>query len=65
MDGERRLAEAGRTVEQHVVERFAALQGGVHGDGERLLDALLADVLGEAAGAQPALRTTVFLARYP
>ena len=61
--GERRLAEAGRTVEQHVVERLAALQGGVHRDGERLLDALLADVLGEAARAQPALRAPVFLAR--
>ena len=62
---ERRLAEPGRAVEQHVVERLAALEGGVHRDGERLLDALLSDVFGEPARAQPTLRTPVFLVRSP
>ena len=48
--GERGLAEAGRAAEQDVVERFAALLGGLHGDLEPLLDLGLA---GEVQGPAP------------
>ena len=47
--GERGLAEAGRAVEQDVIERLAALQGGVERDAELLADDLLADALVEPA----------------
>jgi hypothetical protein len=46
--GERRLAEAGRPVEEDVVERFVALGGGLDGDAEVVLEFLLADELIEA-----------------
>jgi len=43
--GERRLAEAGRAVEEEVVEWFVALLGGIDGDAEVVLELLLADEL--------------------
>jgi len=46
--GECRLAEAGRPVEEDVVERFVALGGGLDGDAEIVLEFLLADELIEA-----------------
>jgi len=39
------LAEAGRAVEEQVVERLAALFGSVYGDAEVVLELLLADEL--------------------
>ena len=53
--GERRLAEPGRAVEQHVIERFAALLRRGDRDVQVLADALLADVVVERARAQPRL----------
>ena len=50
--GERRLAEPRRAVEQHVVERLAALLRGGDRDLEVLAHAILADVLVERARAQ-------------
>ena len=47
--GQRRLAEAGRTVEQRVVERLAALLRGDDADIQVGLQPLLADVVLEAA----------------
>ena len=49
--GERRLAEPGRTREQHVVERVAALARRLDVDGQVVGDLLLAHELGEAARA--------------
>jgi len=43
--GERGLAEAGRAVEEQVVERFAALLSGVDGDAKIVFELLLADEL--------------------
>ena len=40
---ERRFAEAGRAIEEQVVERFVALLGGVDGDAEVVFELLLAD----------------------
>ena len=51
--GERRLAEPGRAVQQHVIERLAALLRGRDRDLQVLADAILADVLVEQARAQP------------
>ena len=50
--GERRLAEPGRAVQQHVIERLAALPGGGNRDLQVLADAILADVVVERARAQ-------------
>ena len=50
---ERRLAEPGRTVEQHVIERLAALPRRGDRHVEVLAHALLADVVGERARPQP------------
>ena len=50
--GERRLAEAGRTVQQHVIERLAALLRRGDRHLQVLADAILADVLVEHARAQ-------------
>ncbi len=58
---ERRLAEAGRSVEQHVIERFAALTCGGDGDLKIRADALLADVVVQRAGPQPRLVLNVFI----
>ena len=49
---QRRLAEAGRPGEQHVLERFAAPLRGVDRDAQVLDDLLLADVVFERARAQ-------------
>ena len=59
--GERRLAEARRTVQQHVIERFAALLGGGDRDLQVLADAILADVLVERARPQPGFVLRVFV----
>jgi hypothetical protein len=53
--GERRLAEAGRAVEQHVVERLAALRRGLDRDLQVLAHAVLPDVVVERARPQPGL----------
>ena len=50
--GQRRLAEAGRAVQQHVVERLAALRAAAIGDLQVLAHAILADVVVERARAQ-------------
>ena len=50
--GQRRLAEAGRTVKQDVVEGLVALAGGVDGDAEVVLELGLADEFVEAPGPQ-------------
>jgi len=47
--GQRRLAQAGRTVEQDVVRRLLPLASGGEQDLEVLLDLRLTDVLGQAA----------------
>ena len=52
--GERRLAETGRAVEQHVIERLAALRGRGDRHLQVLADAILADVVVEARGRSPA-----------
>ncbi len=52
---EGRLAEARWPGEEHVVERLVASLGGVEGDPELFLDALLADEIVEPARAQRAL----------
>ena len=53
--GERRLAEAGRAVEQHVVERLAALARRRDRHVQVLADAVLADVVVERPRPQPGL----------
>ena len=47
--GERRLAEPGRAVQQHVIERLAALTGRGDRDLQVLADAILADVVVQRA----------------
>ena len=59
--GERRLAEAGRPVQQHVIERLAALLRGGDRDLQVLADAILADVLVEQARAQARFVLRVFV----
>ena len=49
---ERGLAEPGRAVEEHVIERLGAVARGLHEDLEVLAQAVLADHLGERARAQ-------------
>ena len=58
---ERRLAEARRAGEQHVVERLAARLRRRERDLELLLDALLADEVVEAARAERALDLLLFV----
>ena len=50
--GEGGLAEAGRPVQQDVVQHFAAGLGGFNGDGEIVLHLLLANIFGEALRPQ-------------
>jgi hypothetical protein len=50
---QRCLAEAGRTVEQDVIERLAALTGRSNGDVKILAETILADVVVERPRAQP------------
>ena len=53
--GERRLAEPGRAVEQHVIERLAALLGRGDRHLQVLAHAILPDVVVERARPQPGL----------
>ena len=53
--GERGLAEAGRAVEQHVIERFAASDRGGNRHLQVVAHAVLADVLGERPRTQSRL----------
>ncbi len=53
--GERGLAQAGRTEQQHVVHRLAAHLGRADEDGQLLARLRLAHVLGQALGPQRAL----------
>jgi hypothetical protein len=57
----RRFAEAGRAVEQHVIERFTALAGCGDRDLKICADALLADVVIQRPGAQPRFVLDVFI----
>jgi hypothetical protein len=50
--GEGGLAEAGRAVEEEVVEGLAAAVGGLNGDAEVLFELVLANELGQATGTQ-------------
>jgi hypothetical protein len=50
------LAEAGRPVEQDVVQRLAALAGGREEDAELFLEPRLPDELVELGGPEPRLR---------
>jgi hypothetical protein len=61
--GEGGLAEAGRAVEEQVVERLAALFGSVHGDAEVVLELLLTDELIEAPGAEGDVDVLLFVLR--
>ena len=58
--GERGFAEAGRPVEQHVVHGFAALAGGLDGDGEILFQLALPGEIGEPARAQSRFELRLF-----
>ena len=53
--GERGLAEAGRAVQQHVVERLAALPRGLDRHGQVLPHACLADVFRQRARPETGL----------
>ena len=53
--GQRRLAEPGRAVQQHVIERLAAAARRGDRHLQVVADAILADVLVERARAQPRL----------
>ena len=53
--GERGLAESGRTVEQHVIERFAAAACGGNRHLQVVAHAILPDVLVERARTQSRL----------
>jgi hypothetical protein len=53
------LAQARRTMQEHVVQGLAAAAGGLHGNAQHLLELPLADVVGQAAGSQ-----TVFPGRF-
>src|SRR5258708_32731510 len=59
--GERRLAEAGRPVEQDVVKRLAARFGGLDGYVEILFDLVLADEFLEALRAELELESGIVL----
>ena len=61
--GERRLAEAGRAVQQHVVERLAALPRRLDADRDVVLDLLLVDVLVEAPRPQRCVRLHIAVER--
>ena len=61
--GEGCFPEAGRTVEEQVVERFFSLFGGVYGDAEVVLELLLADELIEPPGPQRELDSLIVVPR--
>ena len=50
--GQRGLAQAGRTVKQHVIHRFIALLGGFDGNRQVLFQASLAGEVGQPLRAQ-------------
>jgi hypothetical protein len=60
---ERRLAEPGRTGQQHVVRRAAATAGALQHQRHLLADPLLADELVQAPGAQRSLHHPLLVAR--
>ena len=55
------LPRPGRTIEEYVVERFAAAAGGLDGNLDVFFDALLADVFVEALGADASFDSRVFV----
>src|SRR5437588_18421 len=57
--GEGGFSEAGRPVEEDVVDRLIALLGGFEEDGEVLLELGLTDEFGEAPGTERELRNAV------
>src|SRR5208283_3166400 len=57
--GQRGFAEARRTVEENVIEGFAAGTRGLDGDGDVFLYAFLADVFVEALGADGGVEASV------
>ena len=57
------FAEAGRTVEENVIESFAAVAGRFQSDGDVFFDALLADVFVEALGANAGVDARVVVPR--
>ncbi len=59
--GQRGLAQAGRPVQQHVVQRLAPALRRVDGDLEVVLYLLLSQELREAFGAQGGIEGSVFL----
>ena len=59
--GECGLAEAGRAVEEDVVERFFAFGGGLDGDAEVVLELLLADELIKATRPKGRVQRFVFV----
>ena len=61
---ERGFAEPRRTVEQHVVERFAASARRLHGDLQIFFHAVLADVVGEIRRAHAGVEARVFVERF-
>ncbi len=61
--GQRRLAQARRPVEQHVIHRFAALLRGFDGDREIFLDLRLSREIGEPARAQRGFKLPLLFAQ--
>ncbi len=59
--GERRLAEAGRAIEEDMIERLAARPRRLDGDREVRLHLLLPDVLRQPLGPQGRIEIEVFL----
>ena len=57
--GQRGLAEAGRTIEEHMIDALPALLGRLHRHAEAADGLMLADVLVEAARTQRALEGRV------
>ena len=62
MRGQGGLAQAGRAVEQHVVERLAAVLRGRDRDAQVVLDPVLADVLVDPPRPQRSLDVELFAA---
>ena len=60
--GQRRLAQAGRTVEQDMIQRLASLARRLNVDIQAVLHRLLAHVFAQRFGAQAALLIVVLLA---
>ena len=62
---ERGFAQSRRSVEQHVIERFAARARRLHGNLQVFLHAVLADVVGEARRTNAGLDARVLVERLP